>query len=299
MRLLAALAALVIAACGSSSPSGDDSSGDDGPAPDAAPAGWEKLISSTWTIPGGEEYLCERLTIDHDVWIKGFHAAIPQGHHHAVLTVYPTPNGADGQYPCDAATNAPAMIYGNAPGTEDIQFPDGVAVEVPAGAQLNLNLHLFNTQPAGDITGTSEVYVQTVDPSAVQHEAEIVLMGPVGFPVPSGPSMVTGTCTASAASTIFMTNPHMHKLGVHDLIVAHRAAGDMTLRDADYSFSDQQFYDTGLVEMAQGDSVSITCSYDNPGDPTMWGQSTNQEMCFASTYRYPKLGANFGIVCSD
>lgn len=283
-------------ACGSNG-SGDDATVDAGA--DAAPAGWESLIGSSWSIPPGEQYICQRLTIDHDIWIKAFHATIPQGHHHAVLTVSTTPNGPDGQFPCTGGDNAPAMIYGNAPGADDLVFPEGVGVKIPAGSQLNLNLHLFNTLPADDIAGTSEVFVQTTDQASVVNEAEIVLMGPVGFPVPTGDSMVPGGCAMSAASTIFMTGPHMHKLGVHATIIAHRAAGDMTLHDADYEFTNQKLDDVGLVQMAAGDRIDITCSYHNDGAPTQFGQSTNEEMCFASTYRYPKLGGNFGIICSN
>jgi hypothetical protein len=295
--LVVAVLAFVVPACGGGTSGDDQGDDDDGPAPDANPAGWETLITSSWSIPIGEQYLCERMTFDHDVWIKAFDGNIPLGHHHAVLTVSETPDGADGQYPCSAGDNAPAMIYGNAPGVEPITFPEGVAVMVPAGSQLNLNLHLFNTQPSEDISGTSDVLVQTIDPGDVVNEAEIVLMGPVDFQVPSGPSEVSGGCTMTGDTTLFMMTPHMHKLGVHALVNATRAAGNMTLHDDDYDFNAQQFYDLGLVPMANGDRVDITCSYDNDGAPTTFGQSTNQEMCFASTYRFPKLGSAFGIVC--
>lgn len=297
MRKLVVVALLLVPACGGGG--GGDDDGDDTAAPDAMAGDWQTLISSTWTIAPGEEYRCERLTVDHDIWIKAYDGSIPNGHHHAVLTVAETPDAPDGQVACSAGSNAPAMVYGNAPGVDAITFPDGIATKIPAGSQLLLNLHLFNTNPSGDIEGTSTVLYLESDPVDAAHEAEIVLMGPINFDVPSGDSDVSGGCTMTGDTNLFMFTPHMHKLGVHALVTATRAAGDMQLHDDEYSFNDQQFYDIGLVPMQQGDRVDITCSYHNEGAPTTFGQSTNQEMCFASTYRYPKLGGAFGIICPN
>jgi len=299
VRRIAAAAAVLLAAC-SSNP--DPQGGDDVVTPDASPEGWETLIESSWTLPPGEDYYCQRLTVGEDVWIKNFRSTIPDGHHHAVLTIDPDGGGgADGLFPCLAEDNFTTMIYGSAPGTEDIAMPDGVAVKVPAGAQLNLNLHLFNTRPSGDLAGTSIVLYQPVPPDQIDEvtEAEVVLMGPVGFTVDEGADEITGGCTMTADATLFMTNPHMHKLGTHAHVVARRAAGDVELHDGPYSFAEQRFYDTGLVPVADGDRVEITCTYDNDtGGPVQMGDSTTEEMCFATTYRYPPAsGGAFGAIC--
>jgi hypothetical protein len=294
-------AVCVVAAC-SSEPGGGGGPDASDPAPDARPDGWETLIASDWSIPPGEDYYCERLTVDQDVWIKNFRSVIPDGHHHAVLTVDPDGGGADGLFECAAETNFTAMIYGSAPGTEDIAMPEGVAVKVPAGAQLNLNLHLYNTLPGSDLGGRSEVLIQTVPPDEIDEvtEAEVVLMGPVGFTVDESDGwMVSGGCTMTDDVTVFMTNPHMHRRGNYVNVVADRAAGDVVLRDGPYDFAEQKFYDTGQVALADGDRVEITCTYDS-GEPVSWGDSTDEEMCFATTYRYPKLGGGaFGIVCPN
>ena len=304
-RLSAVLFALVLApACSDDAGGGGDdtTSPDADPgAPDARPDGWLPLITSAWSIPPGEEYRCERLTFDEDVWIKNFRSVIPQGHHHAVLTLEDSPGQPDGQTACDAGTNAPLMIYGSAPGTEDITMPDGVAIKVPAGSQLNLNLHLYNTQPSGDLAGVSEILYQPVAAAEIPTtvEAEVVLMGPVSFSIDPGTDTVTGSCTMSGATTLFMTNPHMHRLGVHALVTARRAAGDVVLRDGPYDFMEQRFYEINPeVAMANGDRVEITCTYDNDtGAAVPFGDSTDQEMCFATTYRYPKLSGSFGAIC--
>lgn len=303
--LVAALLALVLAPACSDDPGGGgddvDSPDADPGAPDARPDGWLPLITSSWTIPGGEEYRCERLTIDEDVWIKNFRSVIPQGHHHAVLTLETSPSGPDGQTPCDAGTNAPMMIYGSAPGTEDITMPDGVAIRVPAGSQLNLNLHLYNTQPAGNLDGVSEILYQPVAAAEIPGtvEAEVVLMGNVSFSIDPGIDTVTGICTMTGATTLFMTNPHMHRLGRHARVRALRDAGDVLLHDGPYDFMEQKFYAISPeVPMANGDQLEVVCTYDNDtGGTVSFGDSTDQEMCFATTYRYPKLSSAIGAYC--
>jgi len=292
----------LLAACGGGGgPADDDVADDDAPAPDATPAGWETLISSDWSIAPGEEYRCERLTLDQDVWIKNFRSTIPLGHHHAVLTVESDPSQSDGQTVCNAGTNAPMMIYGSAPGTDDVLFPEGVAIKVPAGSQLVLNLHLYNTQPSAELTGTSTILYQPVpaEEIATTTEAEVVLMGKVDFMIAPGPDEVTGHCTMSGATTLFMTQPHMHKLGTHARVVAKRAAGDVVLHDGPYNFLEQKVYPIAPeVQMAGNDALEVTCSYDNTtGADVPFGDSTDEEMCFATTYRYPKLASNTAPYC--
>src|SRR5688572_23883266 len=106
----------------------------DGGGADAAPA-FTTLLTSSWSIPAlSEIYQCERLTVDRDVYISGFHATTPLGSHHSVLTVGP-PDGPDGTSVCGAGTNRPAMIFGAGVDTNAIMMPPGVAMKVPAGQQ--------------------------------------------------------------------------------------------------------------------------------------------------------------------
>jgi hypothetical protein len=302
MRRLSAAAVLCLAVPLAACP-GSPGGGDDDPMPDATPEGWQTLIRAEWSIPPGEQYRCQRLTVAEDVWIKNFRSIIPQGHHHAVLTLTTSPTAADGQASCNAGVNAPLMIYGSAPGTDDIALPEGVAVKVPAGSQMLLNLHLYNTLPGADLAGVSEILYQPVAPADVASttEAEVVLMGPVGFTIDPGVQTVRGGCTMSGAATIFMTNPHMHRLGTHARVVARVGGQEQVVHDAPYDFEEQRFYAIApAVQLAQGDRVEVTCTYDNDtGGPVSFGDSTDQEMCFATTYRYPKLGGGgLGPICT-
>ena len=42
-----------------------------------------------------------------------------------------------------------------------------------------------------------------------------------------------------------------------------------------------------------GDKIKVTCTYMNPdATPIMWGDSSDEEMCFGGMYRYPATGSS-------
>ncbi len=55
-----------------------------------------------------------------------------------------------------------------------------------------------------------------------------------------------------------------------------------------------------MVQMKQGDEVDVYCSYDNTtGQTVSFGDSTLDEMCFGTMYRYPARGSQFGVICDS
>ncbi|MEM9196001.1 MAG: hypothetical protein AAGF12_42945, partial [Myxococcota bacterium] len=166
MRMVVVLGlVLANAGCGESSTS---TGGEDAAVPDAAPDGsvgvdatpdadvpdqsvpdapvgdWVNLIAGDWTLPSGEEdYLCVRATVTEEMYIGAFRPVIPEGTHHTVLTMEDG-NRPDGITSCSAGENGPRMIFGSGVGTPELNMPEGVAVRLPAGQQLLLNLHLLN-----------------------------------------------------------------------------------------------------------------------------------------------------------
>ena len=162
-----------------------------------------------------------------------------------------------------------------------------------------VNLHLFNV---GDqaLGGTSGVWIRRVPKAQVMQEAEVVLAGPLALTIPPGTTTLTGRCTMQKAVTLFSLNPHMHQLGTHMKVTAHSAiAGDRVLHDQAYDFTHQLLYQVTPVQLAQGDRVSIECTYRNGTTRTVsWGDSTLDEMCFAGLGLYPAFGAG-GFPCSN
>src|SRR5690349_7264359 len=123
MRRAAVLAFLL--ACGGG--------GKDEPSPDASSTGgWQPLITKGWTLmPGGEKTSDIALdTLTEDIVVGGLRPLAPPGTHHTLLF-----RGTTG-------TNA---IYASGVGTNELVFPAGKAMRIPAGTTIGLQLHIYNT----------------------------------------------------------------------------------------------------------------------------------------------------------
>lgn len=279
---------------------GDDSSGSSSSQssgstnPTGGGGDWELLIAGDWELSAGSEgYVCVVATMQRDFYIRALRPIAPLGTHHTVLTR--APFGADNTFPCDAATNGENMIYGSGVGTNTMDLPPGVAVKVAAGEALLLNLHLFNSDPS-TISGTSGIEVLTMEPEDVAFEAEAVLAGTFSITLPpQSEGSAAGSCHIPNDVTLFGVGPHMHQLGTHMTV----SVGGEVLHDEPYSFDDQRFYPLSpSYALHAGDSVTVACNYDNhTNDTVTWGDSSNQEMCFASLFVYP--AGNFSFICAD
>jgi hypothetical protein len=272
-------------------------------APDAAPPppGFELLLARDWTIPAGSEiYRCTRLTVPRDMYVTGFHSLSPQGTHHTVLSVDDNPSAPDGDYNCSAGNIAHTMLFASGVGTDDLLLPQGVAVRLQAGQQLELNLHLFNVSDAA-IAGTSGTMVSEVAAGEVTDLAEVVFGGSYNIFLPSDPGTeqtVNGGCNFQQDATVFALWPHMHQLGRH-VVVRHMGnAGTTTLLDSPFAFGEQINYPIPPVSVNAGDRLDIDCVYINDtGSAVTFGDSSTQEMCFVGIYRYPATNTGtFGCV---
>jgi hypothetical protein len=265
----------------SSSGSGAGGGGDE-------PGEWTTLIDGTWELAGGTEgYWCTVKTIQADTYIKAFRALAPLGTHHTLLLR--TGDGPDGESAC-GPTLGSDMLHASGIGTDDLTFPEGVAVKVPAGTKLLLNLHLFNTD-GSPLKGVSGTLVKLAPASEVKQIAELVLAGATSIAIPpNGSQTVEGKCTFPSASTITTVWPHMHKYGTHMKVTYEGASGTKVLHNGPFSFGDQKNYAIDPVNVAPGESIRVQCTYQNPTPQTIfWGDSSESEMCFGGLYRFPAL----------
>jgi hypothetical protein len=260
---------------------------------------WELIIEGDWSLQGGtESYTCVVATVPEDMYIHAIRPIAPEGTHHTVLTV--GASQPDGTFPCSASTNGQNMVYGSGVNTEARTFPEGVAVKLEAGEKLLLNLHLFNAFPE-PLAGTSGIEVRRMDPAEVVHEATAILAGTLDLNIPPQSTVTeTGYCTLPADATVFAVGPHMHQLGTHLTVSALTSSGEEVLHDGAYSFDDQQAFPVEpAVELSAGDQLRIDCTYTNPTNQQVgWGDSSNAEMCFATTFLYP-ASAGLGFICSN
>jgi hypothetical protein len=297
MRITRLVVALAFAAgCGGGSTG--EGAVDGGANPDAA-AGWATLISADWTLPEGpsEDYLCQLVTAQRDMYISAFDAVAPSGTHHTVLSLTSSTR-EDGLYPCSGFDIGDAMLFGGGVGTNALYMPDGVAMRISAGQKLLLNLHLFNTNDP-PISGNSGILFQEIPEADVDSFAEALLVGPLSLTIDEGEVEQGGRCTLNASTTVFAVAPHMHQLGIHMTVLAETSTGTVPIMDDDYDFDSQtsRLLDP-LVSLEAGDVIRVTCRYFNDtGGQVGFGESTTTEMCFAGITVYPPL--NIGTNCFD
>jgi hypothetical protein len=274
--------------------------------PDAyeVPDGYTRLIGRTWTVPAGafDVYRCVRVTVTEDTYITNIIAQAPPGTHHTVLSIAGANGtaGPDGEQNCGVGTLGMEMLYASGVGTSPLDFPGGVGIKISAGQQIHLNLHLFN---AGDeaLSGESAILVKA-QPTPPPQLAEMVFAGKFLFAIPSNnqPYNVVGGCTVPTAYSLFAVWPHMHQLARHQKVELVRGTSATVLHDLPFDFAEQTYnVKSPLVEVEQGDQIRVTCTYvNNTGQTVRFGDSSNEEMCFAGLYRYPALNEGmFG--CTD
>ncbi len=293
--IFAVVLALTIVGCGDTPTDAPGQSGAAG-APSQPQAGdWQTLLEGDWSLPGGtEEYVCVRHTIETDLYVTDFEAINPLGTHHTLLTMGP-PDAPDGITPCTAFVNHTRSIFGSGVGTNPFSFPDGVAIKIPKGTQLLLNLHLFNTA-SDELGGKSGTRFRAIPEADVEFLAEGLIGGAFDLEIlPKQDSIHVGGCVMSHDVTVFAVAPHMHQMGVHMKIVAETAAGgDVLLHDAPYSFEEQLYYAIDPIRLAEGDNIRIECTHRNPSDDIVrFGDSSLEEMCLAGVYRYPANNSSF------
>lgn len=313
------LAVALVAACGNSSMMNpvDGSGGSDGSdaGSDAAvPPGWDMLISRTWSLPtaGSEAYECRRIKIDQDMWISGFRAIAPAGTHHSILTIDPATTET-GNFDCDGSMgfngDTTRLLFASGLNPNDLTFPPGIAVHIPAGSYITLNLHLLDSGDFG-IHGESGVLVQTVDPSQVEHEVDATFAGSesINFAADGQNHTVEGGCNASNNWHVFALWPHMHESGVRaTLVVTDASDVSRTLLDQPFDFSSEKTYPMDDMVMQAGDLISVRCTYNAglhtctpPGGACLegtcypdgychipYGETANGEMCYVAMYKYP------------
>jgi hypothetical protein len=254
---------------------------------------FSELVAADWELlPGTEQYICLRQVLTTTAYVSAWRGIAPLGTHHVAVTLSAEPDGEpDGVSECDVATLGTQNVYGVGVGTPERRLPPGIAMKLPQGSQLILNLHLFNPteQP---LRGRSGAMSHAIDEKDVRVIADGVVAGPVKLTIPPGRSTSRGTCTFDRDSTIFSIMPHMHQTGVAMQAVAHTAMyGDVVLFDGPYSFDDQRTYPLDMLQFKAGDTIDVACTYENPSNETLrWGGSSNDEMCNAGLARIPAGG---------
>ncbi len=284
MRLLVLAILTCAAACGTT----DESSPFDPP-----PPGGQQLASLPYTLAGGEEkYFCYSTYSPEEA--KAVTEVQPMAgtvvHHTAIF--YADQPEPEGFFECPELfklTWRPIWVGGR--GTNGLVLPPGTGFVIPPHTQYVVQYHLLNASDA-TVTERSAVNLRYADSASVTP----VNMFPIGSFSLDIPAQATGfqrtiACKADRDMTVFAAFPHMHKLGKKIELVSGSTEATAVRRYGvdQWDFSDQPMEPVSF-ELKSGDYLRGTCTFDNPsGSKVVFGESTNDEMCFVVVFAYPLL----------
>ena len=209
-----------------------------------------------------------------------------QAIHHWLLFQTPGTN-AVGIAPSVGAHPAGTLLSGWAPGGETVdmrELADGksVGVELSPSNTYTVEFH-YNSADANatDASGV-EICVQKEKP------ADIASLGWLGWDQLGAPAKKwTGTCRPTTQKPIHIMGvvPHMHKTGIHMKGTINRKDGTKeVVHDQPFDFNYQRSYAVDIT-LNPGDTITTECDY---SAPAVFGQPTDQEMCYLFSMAYPK-----------
>lgn len=175
------------------------------------------------------------------------------------------------------------FIHGWAPGGTDWYLDPDIGQELPGNVSYTLEAHYNNTTGAN--TADASGIEVCVTPEPPKNVASVAWLGTDYL---LGDTTASGTCRPlnKEPVQIIGVTPHMHKRGRNMKIVIHRAAGgDETFVDQPFDFSYQRTYSFN-TRIMPGDQITTTCSF---SEPAVFGYGSNDEMCYAFIWYYPKL----------
>lgn len=187
-----------------------------------------------------------------------------------------------------------SAVGGWAPGAAPRHLPKGLAVQVPKGARLVMQVHYSPKVVAEDLTRVG-LYFATEKPQKLVRYVPVLN---TSFRIPPGASRheVVGRFAIPPGldGQIIQIFPHMHLLGreikVELTPLARETVPLMYIDNWDFNW--QGFYNyKEQIRMPSLSTLKVTCVFDNsdqnprnPSNPlkeVRWGEETQDEMCLA------------------
>jgi thiol-disulfide isomerase/thioredoxin len=189
---------------------------------------------------------------------------------------FPTPLGALG---------------GWTPGHTPRRLPEGIALQLPKGADLVLEVHYHSSgKPETDKTRFGLYFAK----GPIDKRLHMADISNATFQIPAGDSdyVATATATIPFDITLFSISPHMHNLGRSMAMTATLPDGRkipmVDVPNWDFRWQPSYRYKT-LLKLPRGTRVDLTAHFDNtdknpyqPNHPprlVKWGESSSDEMC--------------------
>lgn len=168
------------------------------------------------------------------------------------------------------------------------EFPAGVALRIPAGTGLDLNVHYANHGDA-PITGEAAVNLHTIPAAQVTKVARTINWGNQAITLPAGQrTTIERVFTVTDSTTVFALTSHTHRLGERFLI---RVVGGPRNGETIYESTDWE-HPTFLIlpqplRLGPGEGLRSVVTYNNStGTVVRFGLQSTDEMGIIFGYAY-------------
>lgn len=299
--------AFLLIGCGDSTGGGGGggtSEGGGGSAPQLDPLDIS-FETGEWDVPSGDVFECfyTDVILDEDAAVQGAIAAeVPEGLHH--ITLYYTDDPKEvGHHPCsDEEMLEWRQVAAAGGGESDAGYglPDGLAMKIPAGSQLVVQVHYINLEPEA-VKRNDKVTMNVVDPADVLEYANIHVTLDSSFNIPphsTGSS--TTECEVREDTQAILLLGHMHEWGTRyslDILAEDGSVAE-TLYEEEwmplYSSHPPAFrypIDEPLLLKA-GTKLRQRCEWNNTEEEAL---TFPREMCLSFMYYYPDDGERFAL----
>jgi hypothetical protein len=168
-------------------------------------------------------------------------------------------------------------------------FPNGMALKVPAGAKIDLNVHYANKTSAA-VQGEAYVNLFTVPQSEVQHALSTLNLNNQQITlIPNQVTTVTKDFTFAATTTVIALTSHMHARGQKFEIWTLSASGQPVKKvyeSTDWEHPPMVTYATPLV-LQKGEGLRSVVTYNNTTSKVItFGLTSDDEMDIIFGYYY-------------
>lgn len=218
-----------------------------------------------------------------DIYITKFESAMRAGSHHLILYDYPQADYPEENVFRDIRKENGIIDYATAQsignqryvlGTQlrntSYEFPEGVALRLPANYGLDINNHYVNYSDEA-ITGEISVNLHTVDQSEVQHIAKNIFLNNTNFTLPAGKvTTLSKTWAFNETSNIFLLSSHAHQYNTEFRIFISGGTrdGELVYFSKDWEHPPLIEYDPPIV-LNPGEGLRAEATYNNTTDSNL------------------------------
>ena len=182
------------------------------------------------------------------------------------------------------------FAFGSQTSEAEFQFPEGVALKIPANYSLDLNLHYVN-KTSTPLPGEGYLNLYTTPAATVKHEALPIFLvnDELHLPAQTKTTIVkTFTVPENETWNVFALTSHTHKLGEKFVIKLSGGTrdGEVVFTSTDWSHPEFKKFAQPIV-LKGGEGLTMEVVFNNTSNQTVtWGLKSTDEMAIIFGYYY-------------